>query len=405
MSILFDALIVGGGPAGATTALLLSQAGWSVALVEKKIFPRRKVCGEFISATSLPLLHKLGISNFYLNHCGPEIKRVGFFSGNNILTSAMPSTTFSLGHWGHALGREHLDTILLENARQAGATLYQPWEFKSLDHTNSIYTATITSPSEIKSISAKLIIMANGSWEKNINSSPTRPHNPSDLLAFKAHFKKTELSPDLMPLIAFPGGYGGLVHTDNNRITLSCCIRRDKLKFIRQQHPGLTASESVLHHIQQSTLGVSQVLCNAKREDQWLAAGPIQPGIHHRYKNNIFYVGNIAGEAHPVVAEGISMAMQSAWLLSEVLVIHRQEVLSGKNKDLIGQEYTKLWNTHFANRIHMAALFAHFAMRSWAVSIILPFMKAFPSILTYGAKLSGKINQVVPTVISTSSSH
>src|SRR5262249_6791886 len=30
----FDALIVGGGPAGATAALLLAEAGWSVALVE-----------------------------------------------------------------------------------------------------------------------------------------------------------------------------------------------------------------------------------------------------------------------------------------------------------------------------------------------------------------------------------
>ena len=58
---LFDAIIIGAGPAGATLACLLSQAGWSVAIVEKKNFPRRKVCGEFISATSLPLLQKIFI--------------------------------------------------------------------------------------------------------------------------------------------------------------------------------------------------------------------------------------------------------------------------------------------------------------------------------------------------------
>jgi flavin-dependent dehydrogenase len=56
----YDALVIGGGPAGATTALLLARAGWSVALVERKAFPRRKVCGEFISATSEPLLRDLG---------------------------------------------------------------------------------------------------------------------------------------------------------------------------------------------------------------------------------------------------------------------------------------------------------------------------------------------------------
>ena len=36
--MMYDAIVVGGGPAGATTALLLARAGWAVALVEKKAF-------------------------------------------------------------------------------------------------------------------------------------------------------------------------------------------------------------------------------------------------------------------------------------------------------------------------------------------------------------------------------
>ena len=44
----YDAIIVGGGPSGATSAILLAKAGWRVAVVERAQFPRRKVCGEFI---------------------------------------------------------------------------------------------------------------------------------------------------------------------------------------------------------------------------------------------------------------------------------------------------------------------------------------------------------------------
>ncbi|MEO8808750.1 MAG: FAD-dependent oxidoreductase, partial [Rhodanobacter sp.] len=53
MSTHYDAIIVGAGPAGSTAAILLAKAGWSVALVEKHAYPRRKVCGECIAATNL----------------------------------------------------------------------------------------------------------------------------------------------------------------------------------------------------------------------------------------------------------------------------------------------------------------------------------------------------------------
>ena len=69
--MIYDALVIGGGPAGGTSALLLARAGWSVAVVEKAEFPRRKVCGEFISATTLPLLDELGLADAFLKSAGP----------------------------------------------------------------------------------------------------------------------------------------------------------------------------------------------------------------------------------------------------------------------------------------------------------------------------------------------
>jgi flavin-dependent dehydrogenase len=391
----FDALIIGAGPAGATTALLLAQAGWSVAIVEKKYFPRRKVCGEFISATSLPLLHKLGIAELYLAGGGPEVKQVGLFVGDAMLTSAMPPTPHSSGKWGRAYGREHLDSALLNQATSAGAKLWQPYYVNNLQRNTSLFTCTVVSKTKTEEISARIVIRAHGSWERAIEPLGNEEHKPSDLLAFKAHFRNSDLVSDLMPLLAFPGGYGGLVHSDNGRVTLSCCIRRDTLKKTRQKYPKLQAGEAVFQHIMMTCLGARTVLARAQREGNWLSTGPIRPGIRQRYADGVFFVGNIAGEAHPIVAEGISMAMQSAWLLSKVLIGRQKNILMNAGIAEAGEDYSKQWITHFAKRIYAASLFAQFAIRPWATAIILPLLKWFPEILTFGARLSGKIQQVL----------
>lgn len=131
--MIYDALVIGGGPAGATAALMLARAGWSVAVIEKKSFPRRKVCGEFISATSLPLLRELGIADAFVSLAGPDVRRVGLFARDVVAAAAMPQAPGTSGPWGRALGREHLDLLLLEAAIRAGAKAWQPWTAVALE--------------------------------------------------------------------------------------------------------------------------------------------------------------------------------------------------------------------------------------------------------------------------------
>ncbi|MCL9684827.1 NAD(P)/FAD-dependent oxidoreductase [Legionella maioricensis] len=395
MDKVLDALIIGGGPAGATTGLLLAQAGWSVGIAEKKNFPRRKVCGEFMSATNSSLLQQLGIADYYCSASGPEIQRVGLFAAETILATNMPTLNDASKKWGRALGREHLDMVLLNRAAQLGAIVWQPGTVQNVQRHAGLFTCILNIGDKVEKISARLVIMASGSWEGSPIPSKVNSHKPSDLLAFKAHFRDCDLASDLMPLIAFPGGYGGLVHSDNGRVSLSYCIRRDVLQGIRQQHAGMSAGEASLNYIKTKCLGVRKVLTSAHREGSWLACGPIRPGIRQRYHEGIFFVGNIAGEAHPIVAEGISMAMQSAWLLSQILIRRQKEIVTEKGLRDAGKEYSNQWHKHFATRIHAAALFSLIAMRPWSQAIMLFLIKRFPGLLTFGAKLSGKIQQVV----------
>jgi flavin-dependent dehydrogenase len=388
----YDAIVIGGGPAGSTAALLLARAGWSIAIVEKSSFPRRKVCGEFISATSMPLLHELGVLDGFLHRAGPEVRRVGLFAKDATLSAPMPQPANAIAKRGRALGREHLDSLLLHAAQSAGVEVRQPWKANKLRRAGRDTVCTIEADGKSIELMAPLVIAAHGSWEHG--SLPTQAaasHRPADLLGFKAHFTNSDLPLDLMPLLAFPGGYGGMVHTDGGRISLSCCIRRDTLQQSRRSVLSHSrAAETVLHHIQSSCAGARDALKRAALDDGWLSAGPIRPGVRERYADGIFRVGNCAGEAHPIVAEGISMAMQSAALLCRLLIAGKA---AGRQPAEIGSRYAAEWDRAFAPRIRASSLFATLAMSPAAASLGLPLMKSFPGLLTFGAHLSGKTNQ------------
>lgn len=391
--MIFDALVIGAGPAGATAALMLARAGWSVAVIEKSVFPRRKVCGEFISATSLPLLHDLGVAHAFLAQAGPEVRRLGLFARETVLSAAMPAAE----GWGRALGRERLDVFLLDAAMRAGATRFQPWTVAEIRREGDGFACTIAAKDVVKELTARIVIAANGSWERSpLPLAQEASHTPSDLLAFKAHFLESTLPDDMMPLLVFPGGYGGLVHSDGGRVTLSCCIRRDELRRQREFANGSKAADAVLRHILAHSAGARRALKGARRDGAWLSAGPIRPGIRPRYAGNVFFAGNSAGEAHPIVAEGISMAMQSAWLLCQSLIEDQDRAsMPGKLAD-IGSAYAEAWQQSFALRIRAAAAFAQLAVRPRATTAALPLLERFPSMLTWGARLSGKTSQVIP---------
>jgi flavin-dependent dehydrogenase len=152
----------------------------------------------------------------------------------------------------------------------------------------------------------------------------------------------------------------------------------------RVRQSGEEAGEAVLRHIRSACYGADAVLADAERDGPWLAAGPIRPGIRLRPSDAVFRVGNAAGEAHPVVAEGISMALQGAWLLAECLTAGRPM-----------SAYARAWRRAFGPRLAASTALAHWAMRPAAVAAAVPVLRRLPALLTWGARLSGKATQVV----------
>jgi menaquinone-9 beta-reductase len=400
----FDAVVIGAGPAGSAVAILLARAGWAVALVEKQSFPRRKVCGECIAASNWPLLSALGVGT---EQAGAPLHHLVFMRGADSVSAALPRADHASHVWGRALGRETLDTLLVEQARLAGVQVFQPCAVREVQGAAGDWHVLVrpAQSADEFSLHAPVAIAAHGSWETlpSARASRRRPHLPSDLFAFKANFRDTALAPGVLPVLAFKGGYGGMVVVEGLRqgqglTTLACCIRRDALEAFRAHAPSLRAGDVVQALLTQACAGVRDALHGATRDGVWMAAGPISPGIHLQASDGMFRVGNAAGEAHPIIGEGMSMALQSAWMLAGELLGLKGSVQvppvhtpSAETQALMARRYALQWRREFAARLRLAAVFAHVAMRPAPSQVLFALARLRPGLLTWGARLGGKV--------------
>jgi 2-polyprenyl-6-methoxyphenol hydroxylase-like FAD-dependent oxidoreductase len=396
MKNLFDAIIIGAGPAGSSAAIVLAMAGWRVAIVEKQAFPRRKVCGECVAASNLPLLATLGIGHSLSAMAGPPLRQVALVCGEQMVRSPLPAYSDTAHQWGVAIGREQLDALLLGQARHHGVEIFQPWLVCQVEGSPGKFRCRIRAidTREEQSLWAPLLIDAHGSWEplEALARTQRTPHRSSDLLAFKANFTATRIEPSMLPVLSFPGGYGGMVVGEQAVATFAFCLRRDALARAREAYPGLGAAQAAASWVLQHCSAAAAMLAGAEQKGKWLAAGPIRPGIRiNKAQNPAFLIGNAAGEAHPIIGEGISIAIQSAMLMANILAPYHDSIHDARLQTRLQATYAKAWRAHFAWRIRLSTVFAHAAMRPGLYGRVLPILIRHPSLLSRFAHWSGKV--------------
>jgi geranylgeranyl reductase family protein len=122
-------VIVGGGPSGSSCAYWLAEAGWDVAVVEKKHFPREKTCGDGLTPRAVRQLADMGLADALgASHRYEGLRAFGF---GQMLEMPWPQHPAFPSH-GYTITRHDLDVLVAERAAKAGATLWQGHEALSL---------------------------------------------------------------------------------------------------------------------------------------------------------------------------------------------------------------------------------------------------------------------------------
>jgi menaquinone-9 beta-reductase len=293
-----DALVIGGGPAGAAVATRLAEAGRQVVLVEREAAPTDKVCGEFLSREAGLYLGSLGVDLASLG--AVTIDTLRFCEGSRAATTKLPFEAISLS-------RRVLDEALLSRARSAGALLMRGSKVNDVKRTDTGHSARLDNGATIE---ARTVFLATGKHDLRSHKRPEG--SQSDLVAFKMHFhlaaEQTRALQSNIDLIAFDGGYAGLSLVENRIANLCFVIRRARLREVG-------AWENVLAAICAESPHLSRRLDGARACWQKpLALSAIPYGHLQRKADGLWRLGDQAVVIPSFSGDGMSIALHSAEL-------------------------------------------------------------------------------------------
>jgi len=327
-------IIVGGGLAGLTAAIHLSQEKHSVLVLEKKTYPHHKVCGEYVSNEIIPYLNKIGVHPNSKGAVQIDTLQLSTASGKSI------KTKLALG--GIGISRYSFDNLMYNKAVENGVQFI----FESV---TSIHYADdrfqVTTENNISYIS-KLAIGAYGkrsALDKQLNRNFIK--QKSSWLGVKAHYKFDDFPANEVGLHNFKGGYGGLSKTETGAVNF--CYLASYKSFQREKNvsnfnekvvaknPFLSSFLEKAIPIFDAPLTIAQISFEQKKS----------------VENHIIMCGDTSGLIHPLCGNGMAMAIHSAKIASEY--IHEYLTKRINNRELLEKSYVNKWNTVFKKRLWM----------------------------------------------------
>ena len=363
-----EAVIIGGGPAGAVAAVLLARGGWRVTLAEAARFPRDKVCGECLSPTGVGILRRLGLDGPVEAAGRIELSRTLLHAADG----ASAEVPLARRSWG--ITRRAMDGILLDAARDAGAAVLQPARAERVDAAsgNRRPRVAVRRGSSVEEIEADAVLVADGKGGAWPGGKPAATGD----MGIKTHFAGVDGPRDAIELFAVGssksrGHYGGLAAVEGDRWNAAFSVPAERL------HAARGDVAAVFDEMVEENPTLRRRLRNARQVSPWLSAPLPRFGVRRDWPAGLIPVGNAAAALEPVGGEGMGVAMASAEAAARSL-------LAGESVDLPSR-FSKLWRTR-----RPACRAAAVLLSSPASSAAVALVDACPAVGAAGLRLIGK---------------
>lgn len=356
-----DVVLIGGGLAALIAAIELAQQGHQVSLIEKNTYPFHKVCGEYISKETLPLLLRLGLDPFSLG--AQDIQRLSLSSPKGELAHApLPLGAFSIS-------RYTLDHALSQLAVAQGVTLYQGQKVTTVSFNDNKHLVTLSDGTELNT---KIVIGAYGK-RSHLDRVFERPFfsQRSPYIGVKYH-AKLDFPADLVRLHNFQAGYCGISRVEGeDRVNICFLTSREHLR----KHKSIPAMvTSVLHRnprLKQDLEAATSLF------DKPLVINEISFVPKELVVDHILMVGDSAGMIMPLVGNGMAMAMHGAWILAGWTDAYLQGRYS---RDQLEKGYLRDWQKQFRMRLWAGRQLQQMFARTFWSELAVKGLASFPTI-------------------------
>jgi flavin-dependent dehydrogenase len=307
-----DVLVVGGGPAGAATALLLARGGHRVALVDRARFPRPKPCGEYLNPAAVAVLARLGLA---AEVAASGARLSGMFIAGPDGTSVWAPFTSGCGM---LIPRERLDHALLRAAAAAGA------DVREEVRVDAVRPAADGRPPAVEArtrggpvvLSARLIVGADG-----LRSVVARAHGPlppprRGRYTLGARFEGIEAPAPRGDLHLGRGWYAGAALYGGGAGHV--VIAADRAVLRRASGDLDRAFAAACRRLPV----LAGMMAAARRVTPFASVGPLGFARRPVCGPGVLLVGDAAGTIDPMTGEGLALALRGAEVAARAAAEH-----------------------------------------------------------------------------------